>query len=147
MTRIASWTLFLILVAAPLASALAADPPAPEPAKSPEAAKPAFDIELQVDQKYAKNLKIEKPTVGKNFGDHVVSYLRILPVNGNRTYPVFINTHNYLTCPGSDKKTPVDAVKQVSGDRRSGVKVLGFFFGNPGCEKPTFHMEPVLAES
>ena len=145
MTRIASWTLLLIFAAVPLRIAFAADP---TPGKSPDKAeKPAFDISLEVDQKYAQNLKVEKPTVGKNFGDHVVSYLRILPAKGNRAYPVFINTHNYLTCPGSDKKTPVDAVKQVSGDRRSGVKVLGFFFGNPGCEKPTFHMEPVLAES
>ncbi len=131
MTRIASWTLLVMLVAVPLRTALATD----------------FDINLDLDQKYAKNLKVEKPTGGRNFGDHVVSYLRIIPAQGNRVFPVFISTHNYLTCPNSDKKTPIDAVKQVSYDRRSGIKVLGFFFPNPGCEKPTFHMEPVLAES
>jgi len=106
----------------------------------------AYDIEYTVDWKYADNINIEKPTPGRSLGDHVVSYLRFLPKRGNRVYPAFINTHNYLTCPGSDKRTPVSSVKQVSGERRSGIRVLGFFFDSPGCDNPTFHMEPVLAD-
>ncbi len=106
-----------------------------------------FDIDLKVDTRYAPGLRTEKPTKGRNFGEHVASYIRVMPPAGKkRAFPAFISTHNYLTCPNSDKKTPVGDVKQVSYDRRSGTKVLGFFFDPPGCDAPTFHMEPVLAE-
>lgn len=106
-----------------------------------------FDIDLQVDTKYAPGLRVEKPTKGRNFGEHVASYIRVLPAIGKkRAFPAFISTHNYLTCPGSDKKTPVSDVKQVSYDRRSGMKIIGFFFDPPGCDAATFHMEPILAE-
>lgn len=131
MMRIPGWTLLLLLATLPLSAASAAE----------------YDIKLDLDTKHAADIKVEKPTGGRNFGDHVVSYLRIIPGKGNRVFPVFINTHNYLTCPDSDKRSNVSAVKQVSNERRSGIKVLGFFFDNPGCENPTFHMEPVLADS
>jgi len=104
-----------------------------------------FDIDLKVDSKYAPGLKVEKPTRGRHFGEHVVSYVRTVPAKGSRDFPAFISTHNYLTCPGSDTRTPLGEVKQVSYERRSGMKVLGFFFDPPGCDLPTFHMEPVLA--
>jgi hypothetical protein len=105
-----------------------------------------FDIDLKADTKYAPGLKVDKPTRGRNFGEHVVSYVRILPpTQGARVFPAFISTQNYLTCPDSDKRIPLSDVKQVTYDRHSGVKVLGFWFDPPGCDSPTFHMEPVLA--
>ena len=107
----------------------------------------AFDIDLKVDTKYAPGVKVEKPTAGRNYGDKVVSYARIMPAaKGVRAFPAFITSHNYLTCPDSDKRTPLNDVKQVSYERRSGVKVLGFWFDPPGCDAPTFHMEPVLPD-
>ena len=106
-----------------------------------------FDIDLKVDTQYAPGVRVEKPTKGRNFGEHVASYVRIMPpVGKKRAFPAFISTHNYLTCPNSDKKTAVDNVKQVSYERRSGMKILGFFFDPPGCDDPTFHVEPILAE-
>ena len=106
-----------------------------------------FDIDLKVDTKYAPGLRTEKPTKGRNFTEKVASYIRILPPPGKtRAFPAFISTHNYLTCPDSDKKTYLGEVKQVAYDRRSGAKVLGFFFDPPGCDSPTFHMEPILAD-
>ena len=109
----------------------------------------AFDIALDLHDKYsAPYMSVEKPTNGRNFVEHVASYLRIIPKKGNRVAPVFINTHNYLTCPNdSSKKWLVNDVKQVSYDRRSGVTVVGFFFDTPPCDDPTFHMEPIVAES
>jgi hypothetical protein len=41
----------------------------------------------------------------------------------------------------------VSAVKQVSFDRRSGARVLGFFFAKPDCEKPKYHMEAVFGDT
>jgi len=106
-----------------------------------------FDIDLKVDTKYAPGLQVDKPTKGRNFGEHVVAYIRFVPAVGKkRAFPVFISTHNYLSCPDSEKKVPVGDVKQVAYDRRSGMKILGFFFDPPGCDGPTFHMEPILAD-
>jgi len=106
-----------------------------------------FDIDVKPDLKYAKGLKWDKPTAGKAFeGGRAVSYVRISPAKGNRVSPAFITTHNYLTCPDSDKRALLNDVKEVSNSRRSGVKVLGFFFDRPACDKPTFHMEPILAD-
>jgi hypothetical protein len=106
-----------------------------------------FDIELKIDSQYAPGLKIEKPTNARNFGDRVVSYIRILPpAKGRRPFPAFISTHNYLTCPESDKHTVVNEVREISYERRSGVKVLGFWFDPPGCDSPTFHLEPVFPD-
>ncbi len=107
----------------------------------------AFDIDLDVNTKLAADaLTIEKPTPGRNFVEHVASYLRVLPKKGNRVAPVFINTHNYLTCPNDStkKKWYLNDVKQVSFDKRSGVAILGFFFDTPGCDNPTFHLEPIV---
>lgn len=107
----------------------------------------AFDIDLKVADGVEKVMHVDKPTQGRDFVEHVASYVRIEPKGKNRVFPVFINTHNYLTCPDSEKKTPVNDVKQVSFDRRSGVTVLGFFFDKPACDNPTFHMEPILGDS
>jgi len=109
----------------------------------------AFDIALDLHDKYSgPYMTVEKPTNGRNFVEHVASYLRIIPKKGNRVAPVFINTHNYLTCPNdSSKKWLVNDVKQVSYDRRSGVTILGFFFDTPSCDDPTFHIEPIVGES
>ncbi len=107
----------------------------------------AFDIDIKVDTKYAPGLRWQKPTAGRNFGERIVSYVRILPPQGKHAaYPAFITTHNYLTCPDSDKKIILNDVRQVSIDRRSGVKMLGFFFDPVGCDAPTFHMEPITAD-
>ena len=109
----------------------------------------AFDIELDLNPKLAAGaMTVEKPTPGRNFVEHVASYLRVIPTKGNRVAPAFINTHNYLTCPNDKtKKWYLNDVKQVSFDSRSGVTILGFFFDNPGCDDPTFHMEPIIGET
>lgn len=110
----------------------------------------AFDIELDLNPKLAAGaMTVEKPTPGRNFVEHVASYLRVVPTKGNRVAPAFINTHNYLICPSDStkKKWYLNDVKQVSFDKRSGVTVLGFFFDNPGCDNPTFHMEPIVGET
>jgi hypothetical protein len=115
---------------------------------SATAARADFDIDLKADLKYAPGLRVEKPTKGRNFSnDRAASYIRFLPpVGKKRAYPAFISTHNYLTCPDSDKKIYLGEVKQVDINRRNGIKVLGFFFDSPGCDSPTFHMEPILAD-
>ena len=108
----------------------------------------AFDIELDLNLKLAAGaMTVEKPTPGRNFVEHVASYLRVLPTKGNRVVPAFINTHNYLTCPNETKKWYLNDVKLVSFDKRGGVSILGFFFDNPGCDTPTFHMEPIVGET
>lgn len=107
----------------------------------------AFDIDLKLSNDVSKHMSIEKPTPARNFVERVASYLRIIPKQGNRVFPVFINTHNYLTCPGDEtKKWVLNDVKQVAFDRRSGITVLGFFFDTPDCDNPTFHMEPIVGE-
>jgi hypothetical protein len=107
----------------------------------------AFDMDLEVKNDISKWAKIEKPTNARDFVDRVVSYQRFVPNPGQgHVFPVFINTHNYLTCPNSDKKVILSDVKRVSWERRRGIAVLGFFFDKPGCEKPTFHMEPIFGD-
>jgi hypothetical protein len=106
----------------------------------------AFDITLEVAPGADKRMKIEKPTPGRDFVENVASYIRIIPKEGNRVFPAFITTHNYLTCPDTNQRWNLVDVKQVSAERRSGTKVLGFFFKRPACDNPTFHMEPILAD-
>lgn len=110
-------------------------------------ARAAFDIDFTADAEAAKYMKIEKPTSGRDFVDKVAIYLRIIPAKGNRVFPVFINTQNYLTCPDTATRWNLNDVKQVSYERRLGIKVLGFFFDKPTCNNPTFHMVPVVGES
>ena len=72
--------------------------------------------------------------------------VRFIPTDGKgRPFPVFINTHNYLVCPDSDKKYFLNDVKEVNADRRSGVRVFGFFFAKPPCDKATQHLEAITA--
>jgi hypothetical protein len=79
--------------------------------------------------------------------DHVAVYVRIIPIKGNRVFPAFIDSHNYLTCPDSDQRWLVNRVAQVMYERRRGITVLGFFFDRPSCDQPTYHMEAVIADS
>ena len=111
-------------------------------------AQAAFDMEYDVDKSADKYMSVERPTPARDFVNRVAAYLRIVPVKGkNRVFPVFINTQNYLTCPDSDMRWNLVDVKQVSYERRRGIKVLGFFFDKPTCDKPTFHMVPVVADN
>ena len=107
----------------------------------------AFDADLVVDPGSAKSVEFQKPMVARDFVDHVAVYLRILPVKTNRALPVFINTKNYLTCPDSEQRWNLNDVKQVAHDRRSGIKVFGFFFAKPACEKATFHLQAITGDS
>jgi hypothetical protein len=106
----------------------------------------AFDIDLEVDPGSAKSVQFQKPAPAREFQTNVAVYLRILPVKSNRALPVFITTKNYLTCPDSEKHWNLNDVKDVASDRRSGVRVLGFFFEKPACEKATFHLEAVVGD-
>jgi len=107
----------------------------------------AFDIDFVVGPESAKSVEFQKPTAARDFQNHVAIYLRVLPVKSNRTFPVFINTKNYLTCPDSEKHWNLNDVKDVANDRRSGVRVFGFFFDKPACEKATFHLQAVVGDS
>jgi hypothetical protein len=116
-------------------------------ALAPRAAS-AFDIDYQAPKDMAKIIQVERTGPAEDFGDHVVLYLRFIPVKGNRVFPAFINTHNYLTCPDAkDKKWLVNNVAEVDFHKRSGVKILGFFFDKPTCDNPTYHLETVNAET
>ncbi len=107
----------------------------------------AFDIDYQASPQVLKHFKIEKPEAGQDQGDHVASYLRLIPVKGNREYPAFITTHNYLTCPDDkEKKWYLYEVGQVDYHKRSGIKILGFFFEKPTCDNPTFHLDAVFPD-
>ncbi len=117
-------------------------------ALSAAAAQAAFDMEYDFDPAAAKYMKIEKPTPARDFANKVAAYLRLVPAEGKtRVFPVFINSQNYLTCPDTDTRWTLVDVKQVSHERRRGIKVLGFFFDRPTCDKPTFHMKPVVADN
>ena len=108
----------------------------------------AFDIDYEPPKELAKVVKIERTGPGEDFGDHVALYLRFIPLKGTRAFPVFINTHNYLTCPDEkDKKWLVNNIAEADLYKRTGVRLLAFFFDKPACDKPTYHMEAVLAES
>lgn len=106
----------------------------------------AIDTDLVVEPGSSKDMKVEKPSPARDYIDHIGVYIRVIPLKGNRVYPVFINTRNYLTCPDSDKKWLVNDVRDVAFDRRKGVRVLGFFFDKPSCEKATLHFEGITAE-
>ena len=107
----------------------------------------AFDVDLVVDPGSAKSVEFQKPMAARDFVDHVAVYLRVLPVKTNRASPVFINTKNYLTCPDSEKRWNLNDVKQVDHHRRSGIKVFGFFFDKPACEKATYHLQAIAGDS
>lgn len=106
-----------------------------------------FDMELAVAPTSSKLIKIEKPGPARDFQQHMAIYLRVLPVKGNRVFPVFIDTHNYLTCPDSEKRSNLTRVSRVNFDKPSGIAIFGFFFPHVGCDRPTFHMEAVVGES
>ncbi|MBI3770614.1 MAG: hypothetical protein HY271_19260 [Deltaproteobacteria bacterium] len=109
----------------------------------------AFDIDYTITNPndVSKYMTIEKPTAGRDFVEKVASYVRFVPKGDRRLFPVFINTHNYLTCPDSEKKWRVNEVKQVSYDRRRGVVMLVFFFDKPACTTPTFYLEPIVGDA
>lgn len=107
----------------------------------------AFDADFTVNKEALEHMTVEKPTEARDFVNHIAIYLRIIPAKGNRVFPVFIDTHNYLKCPDSDERWILNRVAQVAHDRRRGVKVLGFFFDKPSCDRPHYHMEAVIADS
>jgi hypothetical protein len=123
----------------------AADPvttPAPTPQK------PKFDITLEDDGALKSLVKIERTGPARDFINNTAIYLRFIPVKqGDKVHPVFIQDRNYLTCPKSDKKYPLNDVKQIDNDKRRGIKMYGFFFQRPECDDPTFHMSAVSAQS
>ena len=108
-----------------------------------------FDIELDVAKTSAKEIKIEKPSPGRDFVTHAATYLRVIPTAGDppRAYPVFIDTRNYLTCPDSDQQWKLNRVTRVHMDKPSGAMIFGFFFDRPSCDNPTFHLEAITGES
>jgi hypothetical protein len=107
----------------------------------------AFDIDIVIDPETTKHVQFQKVSQARDFIDHVAVYLRVMPAKGDRVFPVFINTKNYLTCDDSEKRWNLNDVKQVAFERRSGMKVFGFFFGKPTCEKATYHIEAVVGAS
>src|SRR5436309_2470845 len=60
----------------------------------------AFDTKLVIAPTSSKTIKAEKPSAAQDYVDHTAIYIRFLPIGGpKRPLPVFISTHNYLTCP------------------------------------------------
>jgi len=116
-------------------------------ASAPTQALAEFDMELVVAPTSSKLMKIEKPTPARDFQQHVAAYLRVVPVKGNRVFPVFVDTHNYLTCPDSEKRWNLRRVSRVNFDKPTGATIYGFFFPRPDCDRPTFHLEGVVGES
>lgn len=106
-----------------------------------------FDMELAMAPTSSDLIKIEKPAPARDFQQHVASYLRVLPAKGNRVFPVFIDSHNYLTCPDSEKRWTLTRVTRVNFDKPSGIAIYGFFFPRPDCDRPTFHMEAIVGDS
>ena len=108
----------------------------------------AFDIEYEASPDSLKSLKIERTGPGEDYQDHEALFLRVIPLKGTRVYPVFINTHNYLTCPDKpDKKYLVYQVSEADFHKRSGVKILAFFFEKADCDNPKFHLDAVVADT
>lgn len=117
-------------------------------ALTPGSARAEFDFTVEVAPTSSKAVKMERTGPARDFVQRAAIYLRYVPVNANRIYPAFINTHNYLTCPDKpDKKWHVEAVSRVDFDKGTGIAVYGFFFSRPECENATFHMEAITAES
>ncbi len=106
-----------------------------------------FDMELAMAPTSSDLIKIEKPAPARDFQQHVAAYLRVLPAKGNRVFPVFVDTHNYLTCPDSEKRWNLTRVTRVNFDKPSGIAIYGFFFQHPDCDRPTFHMEAIVGDS
>jgi hypothetical protein len=132
--------------------AVAADPASPETkpaapaAKKQEPKKPTFDVDLKVVDASSKDVKFEKPAPPRDFIDRIGIYLRAVPTKGNKAFPVFVSTRNYLVCPDNPKKYYLNDVKQANFDKRSGVRILGFFFDKPPCEKATQYLEATTGE-
>ena len=117
-------------------------------ALTPTLARADFDIAVDIAKTSSKSIKMERTGVAKDFIQRAAIYLRYIPVKANRVYPAFINTHNYLSCPGKgDKKWPLENASRVDYDKASGIAIYAFFFTRPECDDPTFHMEAITTES
>lgn len=115
---------------------------------APGTARAEFDFTIDVAPTSSKAVKMERTGPARDFIQRAAIYLRYVPVNANRVYPAFINTHNYLTCADKpDKKWYVEGVSRVDFDKATGIAVYGFFFSRPECEDATFHMEAITSES
>lgn len=117
-------------------------------ALTPGSARAEFDFTVEVAPTSSTSIRMERTGPARDFVQRAAIYLRYVPVNANRVYPAFINTHNYLTCPEKpDKKWYVEGVSRVDFDKGTGIAVYGFFFSRPECEDATFHMEAITTES
>jgi len=105
-----------------------------------------FDLKLEVDPGITERVSIENAMRGRDFINHVGIYLRFVP-KGKESFPVFIDTENYLTCEDSEAKTTVNDVKEVHTHEPTGIKVYAFFFDKPGCAEPVFHLKAVFGDS
>ncbi|MCC6847029.1 MAG: hypothetical protein IT294_00910 [Deltaproteobacteria bacterium] len=108
-----------------------------------------FDFTIDVLPSSSKAIKMERTGPARDFVQRAAVYLRYVPLKaGQRVFPAFINTHNYLTCADKpEKKWYLESVSRVDYDKGSGIAVYGFFFSRPACDGPTFHMEAVTTES
>ena len=108
----------------------------------------AFSVTLDATPETLKAMKIEGTNDAVNYEDHAQVFLRLIPVKGNRVFPAFINTHNYLTCPDKkDKKYLLYQISEAELFKRKGIRLLSFFFEKPECDEPTYHMEAIVADS
>jgi len=115
---------------------------------APTLARAEFDMTVDIAKTSSTAIKMERTGPAKDFVQRAAIYLRYIPVKGNRAYPAFINTHNYLTCPDKgDKRWYVEGVSRVDFDKGTGIAIYAFFFSRPECDNATFHMEAVTAES
>lgn len=113
----------------------------------PGLARAEFTMTLDVSPQSSNLVKIENPSPARDFVQHAALYLRFIPVKGNRVFPVFIDTRNYLTCPDKDKRWKLNRVSRVSFDKPTGIAIYGFFFDRPECDNPTFRLESIVADS
>lgn len=114
----------------------------------PTLARAEFDMTVEIAKTSSNSFKMERTGPAKDFIQRAAIYLRYIPLKGNRVYPAFINTHNYLTCPDKgDKQWVVEGVSRVDFEKGSGVSIFAFFFSRPECDNPTFHMEAITADS
>ncbi|MCC6763632.1 MAG: hypothetical protein IT293_03135 [Deltaproteobacteria bacterium] len=118
-------------------------------ALAPAPARAEFDFTVEVLPSSSKAIRMERTGPARDFVQRAAVYLRYVPLkSGQRVFPAFINTHNYLTCADKpEKKWYLENVSRVDYDKGTGIAVYGFFFSRPECDGPVFHMEAVTTES
>jgi len=114
----------------------------------PGLARADFDMTVEIAPASSKAIKMERTGPARDFIQRAAIYLRYIPAKGNRVFPAFINTHNYLSCADKpDKKWVLENVSRVDFDKSTGIGIYGFFFTRPECDNPTFRMEAITADS